>query len=175
MIQNLFDLTGKVALITGGNGGIGLGMAEGLASQGCEVAIWGTNAAKNEQALAVLRQYGPKVSAEVCDVSDPTAVADCFAASLKIHGRVDGCFANAGVGGRATAFDEMTQAAPPPPNGRPTNKIVLEVVMLHLLASLISSDPTRVLIHFSTERIWGKSCTRTSYIESHVGDNGGIR
>jgi len=110
MIQNLFNLTGKVALITGGNGGIGLGMAEGLASQGCEVAIWGTNAEKNEQALAVLRQYGPKVSAEVCDVSDPTAVADCFAASLKIHGRVDGCFANAGVGGRATAFDEMTQA-----------------------------------------------------------------
>ena len=50
MIQNLFDLTGKVALITGGNGGIGLGMAEGLASQGCEVAIWGTNAEKNEQA-----------------------------------------------------------------------------------------------------------------------------
>ena len=83
MIQNLFNLTGKVALITGGNGGIGLGMAEGLASQGCEVAIWGTNAEKNEQALTVLRQYGPKVSAEVCDVSDPTAVADCFAASLK--------------------------------------------------------------------------------------------
>ena len=38
MIQNLFNLTGKVAMITGGNGGIGLGMAEGLASQGCEVA-----------------------------------------------------------------------------------------------------------------------------------------
>ena len=44
MIKNLFDLTGRVALITGGNGGIGLGMAEGLAAQGCEVALWGTNA-----------------------------------------------------------------------------------------------------------------------------------
>ena len=45
-----FDLTGKVALITGGNGGIGLGFAEGLAASGADIAIWGTNAAKNKAA-----------------------------------------------------------------------------------------------------------------------------
>ena len=54
MISKLFDLSGRVALITGGNGGIGLGMAEGLASQGCEVSIWGTNADKNAKALETL-------------------------------------------------------------------------------------------------------------------------
>ena len=60
MIQNLFDLTGKVALITGGNGGIGLGMAEGLASQGCEVAIWGTNAEKMSKPWPFFVSMAPK-------------------------------------------------------------------------------------------------------------------
>jgi len=108
MIKNLFDLSGKVALITGGNGGIGLGMAEGLASQGCEIAIWGTNEEKNAAALAALEQYGPKVSALKCDVSNREEVDACFASTLETHGRVDGCFANAGMGGRGTNFDEMT-------------------------------------------------------------------
>ena len=46
-----FDLSGKVALVTGGNGGIGLGMAEGLAAAGADLVIWGTNAAKNAAAM----------------------------------------------------------------------------------------------------------------------------
>ena len=108
MIKNLFNLEGRVALITGGNGGIGLGMAEGLASQGCEVAIWGTNAEKNAHALSTLEAYGVRVSAHLCDVANEAAVTDCFQATLDIHGRVDGCFANAGVGGRANSFDEMS-------------------------------------------------------------------
>ncbi len=107
MIKNLFDLSGRVALITGGNSGIGLGMAEGLASQGCEVSIWGTNADKNAAALATLEQYGPKVSAIKCDVSDEAAVISAFKEDIATHGRVDGCFANAGVGGRGNHFDQM--------------------------------------------------------------------
>lgn len=103
-----FDLSGKVAVITGGNGGIGLGMAEGLVQAGAEVSIWGTNAEKNEAALARLSGYGPRVTALRCDVADEEEVAACFEATLKAHGRVDGCFANAGVGGRSTRFDEMT-------------------------------------------------------------------
>lgn len=110
MIKNLFDLSGRVALITGGNGGIGLGMAEGLASQGCEVSIWGTNEDKNAAALEALQQYGPKVSALKCNVADQQEVESCFAETLKTHGRVDGCFANAGVGGRSTQFDQMDKA-----------------------------------------------------------------
>lgn len=103
-----FDLSGKVAVITGGNGGIGLGMAEGLAQAGAEVSIWGTNPDKNADALAKLETYGTRVSALRCDVTDEAEVARCFEETLAYHGRVDGCFANAGIGGRGTAFDEMS-------------------------------------------------------------------
>jgi NAD(P)-dependent dehydrogenase (short-subunit alcohol dehydrogenase family) len=102
-----FDLTGKVALITGGNSGIGLGMAHGIAQAGGDVCIWGTNRAKNAVAVERLASFGTKVSAHTCDVSDPDAVARAFAATLDNHGRVDGCFANAGIGGRGGAFDTM--------------------------------------------------------------------
>jgi len=104
-----FDLTGRVVLITGGNSGIGLGMAEGLAQAGAEICIWGTNAEKNAKALELLSTVGPKVTAQVCNVADETAVSDSFARVLSDHGRVDGCFANAGVGGRGTGFDDITK------------------------------------------------------------------
>ena len=103
-----FDLTGRVVLITGGNGGIGLGMAQGLAQAGAEICIWGTNADKNAHALEVLSAIGPKITAQVCDVAEEAAVLAGFAQVLADHGRVDGCFANAGIGGRGTAFDDMT-------------------------------------------------------------------
>lgn len=104
-----FDLTGKVALITGGNSGIGLGMAEALAQAGAAVAIWGTNAEKNKTALAKLETYGRPTLALNCDVSDEAAVERSFAETVKALGRVDSCFVNAGVSGRggATAFAQM--------------------------------------------------------------------
>ena len=104
-----FDLSGRVVLITGGNGGIGLGMAEGLAQAGASIALWGTNADKNARALEKLRAINPQCTSQVCDVSDEAAVADAFAGVLDAHGRVDGCFANAGIGGRGTRFDAMSK------------------------------------------------------------------
>src|SRR3977135_1369939 len=97
-----FDLTGKVALVTGGNSGIGLGMARAMAEAGADVAVWGTNATKNAAAQAELSETGRKVLALVCDVSDEKAVEAAFAETVKVMGRVDGCFANAGVSGRGT-------------------------------------------------------------------------
>jgi NAD(P)-dependent dehydrogenase (short-subunit alcohol dehydrogenase family) len=104
-----FDLTGKVALVTGGNSGIGLGMARGLAQAGADVCIWGTNPKKNDEAVAALGAYGTRISSERCDVSDADAVERAFAATLARHGRVDSCFANAGVSGRGARFDEMAR------------------------------------------------------------------
>lgn len=103
-----FDLGGRVALVTGGNSGIGLGMAEGLAQAGADVCIWGTNPDKNSRALETLKQYGTRVSARVCDVSDEAAVNRAFGETVEEFGRVDGCFANAGVGGRGTPFHDFS-------------------------------------------------------------------
>jgi len=102
-----FDLAGKVALVTGGNGGIGLGMAEALAEAGADVCIWGTNAGKNEAAKARLAKTGRKVEALAVDVSDEGAAEAALTETVKRLGRVDACFANAGVTGRAKSMFDL--------------------------------------------------------------------
>jgi NAD(P)-dependent dehydrogenase (short-subunit alcohol dehydrogenase family) len=102
-----FDLTGKVGLITGGNGGIGLGMAEGLAAAGAKVAIWGQNPEKNAKAEAKLKDYGVEVLVQKVDVADEAAIVAGVAEVVEKLGRLDFCAANAGIGGGGP-FDEMT-------------------------------------------------------------------
>ena len=108
-MASLFDLTTHVALVTGGNSGIGLGMADALARQGAAVAIWGTNPAKNAAAAEQLRAHGGAVLDLVCDVGDHQAVIDSLATTVATLGRVDSCFVNAGVGGKAPSFVGMTE------------------------------------------------------------------
>lgn len=102
MAYAAFDLTGKVALVTGGNSGIGLGMARAVAKAGADVAIWGTNPAKNAAAQRELEATGRRVLAHNCDVGDEQAVERTFAEIVRTLGRIDGCFANAGVSGRGS-------------------------------------------------------------------------
>ena len=109
-VNSLFDLTGHVALITGGNSGIGLGMAHGLAQSGADVCIWGTNAERNETAAEQLAKHGTRVRAIRCDVSDEDAVTVSFAETVEHFGRVDSCFANAGRPSTDTRFVETSLA-----------------------------------------------------------------
>ncbi len=108
MTYSPFELVGKTVLVTGGNSGIGLGMAEALASAGANICIWGTNKQKNSLAQKTLAGHGAKVLALECDVSVETSVENAFDRTVNTFGTVDACFANAGVGGQAASFVEMT-------------------------------------------------------------------
>jgi NAD(P)-dependent dehydrogenase (short-subunit alcohol dehydrogenase family) len=109
MSENSFNLQGKVALVTGGNGGIGLGMAEAMARAGADICIWGTNATKNTEALKTLSGHGVKTMSLQCDVSRKVEVDASFAETLQSLGRVDGVFANAGMSGNENSFLEITE------------------------------------------------------------------
>lgn len=100
-----FDLSGLTAVVTGGNGGIGLGMAEALARAGADIAVWGTNEEKNARALDLLSESGRKVAALRCDVGDEQQVIESFAATLDQLGKVDIFIANAGIGGFSNFVD----------------------------------------------------------------------
>ena len=110
MAYKPFDLTGKVALVTGGNSGIGLGMADAMAQAGADVVVWGTNADKNAKAEAQLNAHGRRVMAQQIDVADEAAVVAGMAQAVAQMGRVDTVVANAGVGGGARAFAEFDTA-----------------------------------------------------------------
>jgi NAD(P)-dependent dehydrogenase (short-subunit alcohol dehydrogenase family) len=109
MTYDAFNLTGKVALVTGGNSGIGLGMADAMARAGADVCIWGSNPDKNAAAASQLEAHGTRVLALQVDVGDEAAVDAAMAQALHTLGRVDACFANAGVGGMAPSFLQMTR------------------------------------------------------------------
>jgi NAD(P)-dependent dehydrogenase (short-subunit alcohol dehydrogenase family) len=103
-----FDLTGKIALVTGGNRGIGFGMAEALAQAGADLVIWGTNADKNTEAVRALKQHGARVISRKVDVADEAQVVEGMQAAVAEMGRVDCVIANAGIGGGAPSFSEMS-------------------------------------------------------------------
>jgi 2-dehydro-3-deoxy-D-gluconate 5-dehydrogenase len=95
--MNLFDLTGRVALVTGGNGGIGLGIAKGLAEAGAAVAIAGRDAKK---AQAALKQLGPRAVFVPVDIADARSCEAMVGETVARLGRLDILVNNAGVNER---------------------------------------------------------------------------
>jgi NAD(P)-dependent dehydrogenase (short-subunit alcohol dehydrogenase family) len=99
MDLTMFSLEGKSAVVTGGNGGIGLAMARGLVKAGANVAIWGRNPEKNIQAVAELSAYGPAVISIQTDVGDEASIKAALAETLKAFGSIEVAVANAGISG----------------------------------------------------------------------------
>jgi 2-deoxy-D-gluconate 3-dehydrogenase len=100
-----FDLSGKVAIVTGGNGGIGLGIARGFVEAGASVVVVGRNSAKNSAAVTELTRNGGVASALDVDVSDEAQCKSMVTETVKIHGRLDILVNNAGIGNRKSPQD----------------------------------------------------------------------
>lgn len=106
-----FELTGRGIVVSGGNGGIGYGMARALLASGANVAIWGSNPDKTQAARASLAEEcgdRTRVHAFTCDVADEAQVERAFAESVAALGRVDTCFANAGISSKGVLLTDMT-------------------------------------------------------------------
>ena len=93
----MFELKGRVAIVTGGNGGIGLGMARGLAGAGASVVVVGRNAAKSDAAVRELGKLGAEAMAVSADVSEEAAVNRLVSAARERFGRIDILINNAGT------------------------------------------------------------------------------
>src|SRR5262245_4974172 len=104
MVEN-FDLTGKVALVTGGNGGIGYGLARGLAQAGAHIVIAARRAQENAQAVASLSETGVKALSVIADVRDEASVGAMVQATIEALGRIDILVNNAGINIRKAPQD----------------------------------------------------------------------
>jgi NAD(P)-dependent dehydrogenase (short-subunit alcohol dehydrogenase family) len=109
MPRNYFDLTGKQALITGANSGLGLGFAHALAKGGADVTIWARNPEKTEKAVAALRRHGTHIYSRLVDVTKEEEVIDAMRMAVKEMGRLDCVIANAGIASHAP-FHKMSSA-----------------------------------------------------------------
>jgi NAD(P)-dependent dehydrogenase (short-subunit alcohol dehydrogenase family) len=93
----VLNLAGNVAVVTGGNSGIGLGMADALASAGADVCVWGRDEARNASAVERIGRHGTRAISISCDVTSEAAVIAAIAETVERLGRMDSCFANAGM------------------------------------------------------------------------------
>ena len=103
--QNLFDLTGKVAIVTGGNGGLGLGIAMGLAGAGANIVIAARSVEKTAQALEDIRALGIEAHGITVDVTQEPAIQRMVADTIDNLGRLDILVNNSGIVVRAQPQD----------------------------------------------------------------------
>jgi NAD(P)-dependent dehydrogenase (short-subunit alcohol dehydrogenase family) len=95
--RQMFDLAGRVAIVTGGSVGLGRQMAEGLAQMGANLVLCARKKERCLQAAEELRAFGVQVLAMACDVKDPASIQEVVAASVKQFGRIDILINNAGT------------------------------------------------------------------------------
>lgn len=174
-MSNPFDLTGKVALVTGGNTGIGLGIAKSLADAGAAVCIWGRSADRNAAALAELQSTRARAISRQVDVTDEEAVINGVAALMDEFGRLDACFANAaGHGAASPSFIESTTE-----EWRTTTTLVLDSVyftMREAAKVLVAQDEGGSLVAMSSIAAnYGSTRGNHGYPTAKAGVNGLMR
>jgi NAD(P)-dependent dehydrogenase (short-subunit alcohol dehydrogenase family) len=124
MSNGPFDLHGKAIVVTGGNSGIGLAIAQALADAGAAVCVWGRSAEKNATAVTALARRGARATSREVEITDEAAVVAAMRSSVDELGRLDACFANAaGLGAVSPSFLESTTV-----EWRTTIALVLESV-----------------------------------------------
>ncbi|WP_342661539.1 Gluconate 5-dehydrogenase (plasmid) [Rhodococcus ruber] len=101
----MIDLRGRTAVVTGGNSGIGLGLAGGLARAGADVAIWARNPDKSSAAVKELQTHGVRAQAFACDIGDEDAVMHATAETIDHFGKIDILVANAGIADAGAYLD----------------------------------------------------------------------
>lgn len=173
--MNLFDLSGRVAVITGGNGGLGLGMARGLVKAGANVAIWARNPEKNDAAARELESLGGgKVITALCDVSDELDIEAAMAGTLDYFGRVDAVFANAGISGAGTRIPDITAEGWDATFAVNTRgpALVYKHVTRHMIARAENGDPGgKLIVTSSGQSIMGVNKS-SDYAASKAAVNG---
>ena len=105
MSEGMFDLSGKIAVVTGGNGGIGLGIAEGLAGAGADIVVAARSREKTARAVEHLEGLGVKALGLTVDVQDEASVAAMVDSTVEQFGRLDVLVNNAGIGIRKAPED----------------------------------------------------------------------
>jgi NAD(P)-dependent dehydrogenase (short-subunit alcohol dehydrogenase family) len=106
--KGLFDLSGKVTLVTGGNSGLGLGFARGIAKQGGDIMIWSRNEERNIEAVEELRELGVRAEFLPIDVGSEEAVIKGMAQTVEMFGRIDCAIANAGTFSSSGNFIDLS-------------------------------------------------------------------
>ena len=102
-LRNLFDLTGRIALVTGGSSGLGEEIAESLAEAGAALMLLARREQWLDPAIARLREIGSRREGAVCDVSDPAAAETAVRKTLEIYGKIEILVNNAGISWGAQA------------------------------------------------------------------------